>query len=321
MNWKRSILAVALTALVAAVFAWWIKGDWEMGWLIWLLVLPIGGGVLGLGFGLILRGGVLLPPVAGSLVGGLALWVAMVTPHRWEGPDRAAAERREAELRRSPAVVEARAREALQAGVEISGFRSEVYGGWVHKRPFAFLPDHEPADVRLVVTFALGPDRGLTLRLEGDSLVADPASLDSARTAPWDIRQSALERRFHVPALRVGGSRPWMPGDTIAIRLERGGSDWSFLLVRVGGAEGLEPIREISRDETLPGLFRAAAQAGRDVYDVRIYFTPHYRGITYQPDGRFDFVGLPVDRRANLRLVGRLKDGEFRYETVDWFDR
>jgi hypothetical protein len=54
MNWKRSILAVALTALVAAVFAWWIKGDWEMGWLIWLLVLPIGGGVLGLGFGLIL---------------------------------------------------------------------------------------------------------------------------------------------------------------------------------------------------------------------------------------------------------------------------
>lgn len=310
--------AAALAALVVAAFAWWIKGDWEMGWLVWMAGMPVVGAVAGGLAALLLRAPVAFPVFIASLSSVLALWAVMSTPHGWTGSERASAERGAEALADSVARVEASARHALGAAVEVSGIQPSVQGGRIRKRPFTFFPDREPARVEVDATFALGPSRPLALTLEGDSLVAVATSLDTARAAPWVIRQAALERRFDAPALTVGGHGPWGRGEVVAIRLERGRSDWSLLLVRVGGAEGLETIREVSRRESRDGLARAAAHAGREVRDIILHL-PDRRGVAYAASSAFDFIGLPVDRRANLRLVAVFEDGVFRYETRDWF--
>src|SRR5690606_27483725 len=45
---KRTPLAVVVTVAATAAFAWWLKGDWEMGWLLWMIVVPVAGSALGL---------------------------------------------------------------------------------------------------------------------------------------------------------------------------------------------------------------------------------------------------------------------------------
>lgn len=75
----------------------------------------------------------------------------------------------------------------------------------------------------------------------------------------------------------------------------------------------------MSGADSRAGLTRAAALAGRPVREVRI-FVSRGAGVTYLPASRFDFIGLPEDRRANLRLVARVEGDEVRYETADWFD-
>lgn len=316
---NRTTFAIAITVAATAVLAWWLKGDWEMGWLLWMIVVPVAGSALGLLAAVLLRGRVEIVTAAGTTAGVVALWAAIATPHQWAGGDQARAERRAAALADSTHRVEARVRELLGAGVDVSGVQPTVTGGRVRKRPLRFLLESEPAMVQLGVTFALGPARPLVLRLEGDSLTASPAALDSARMEPWVIREAALTRRFPAPALSVGGHGPWAQGDVVGVRLEHGESDWSLLLVRVGGAAGLETVREVSGAESRAALARAAALAGRAVRDVRIYVS-RGAGVTYLPSGRFDFIGLPEERRANLRLVARVEGDEVRYETADWFD-
>jgi hypothetical protein len=316
---NRTTVAIAVTVAAAAVLAWWIKGDWEMGWLLWMIIVPVAGGALGLLAGALLRGRSGIVTAAGSAAGVVALWAAIVTPHQWAGTDLARAERRAAALADSTHHVEARVRELLGAGVDVSSIQPEVTGGRTRKRPLRFLPERESAVARLRVTFALGPARPLVLRLEGDSLTAPGAALDSARGAPWVIREAALARRFPAPALTVGGHGPWPPGDVVGVRLERGESDWTLLLVRVGGGAGLETVREVSGEESRAGLARAAALTGRAVREVRIHIS-RGAGVTYLPSGRFDFIGLPEDRRANLRLIARVEGDQVRYETADWFD-
>src|SRR5690606_8944482 len=196
-----------------AAFAWWLKGDWEMGWLLWMIVVPVAGGALGLLAAVILRGHVGIGTAAGTTAGVVAHWAAIATPHQWAGADQTRAERRAAALADSTLHIEARVRELLGAGVDVSGAQPAVAGGRVRKRPLRFLPEREPAAVQLHVSFALGPARPLVLRLEGDSLTAPPAALDSARAMPWVIREPALVRRFPAPALTVAGHGPWAPGD------------------------------------------------------------------------------------------------------------
>ncbi|HEX7087132.1 MAG TPA: hypothetical protein VF198_12255 [Vicinamibacterales bacterium] len=313
---QRTAAAVAVTFAATAALAWWIKGDWELGWLPWMIVVPGAGCVLGLLAGLSLRGHIAISTAVGPIAGAVALWTAIATPHYWDGTDRARAEREAAALADSTGLVEGRVRELLGAGVEVSGLRPTVTGGRARKLPFRLLPEREPAVAQVSVTFALGPARPLVLRLDGDALTAPPDALDAARQTPWAIREAVLTRRFPARALTVGGHGPWPPGDVVGVRVERGETDWSLLLVRVGGAAGLETVREVSGAESRAGLARAAALAGRPVRDVRIHVS---RGVTYLPSGRFDFLGLPEDRRANLRLVAHVEDGGIRYETSDWF--
>ncbi len=315
---QRTITAVIVTFAAAGVLAWWIKGDWEMGWLLWMIVAPAAGGALGLLAAVSLRGHVVIATAVGPIAGIVALWAAIATPHQWTGADLARAGRHAAALADSTRVVEARVRELFGAGVEISGVRPTVAGGRVRKQPFRFLAEHEPAVARLDVTFALGPAQPLVLHVEGDSLTAPPEALDAARQAPWVIREAAWARRFAAPSLTVGGHGPWAPGASVGVRVERGESDWSLLLVRVGGLAGLETVREVSGAESRAGLARAAALAGRTVREVRIHVS-RGAGVTYLPSSRFDFLGLPEDRRANLRLVARIEGDEVRYETADWF--
>src|SRR5690606_4699466 len=109
------------------------------------------------------------------------------------------------------------------------------------------------------------------------------------------------------------------PGDIVGVRLEHGETDWSLLLARAGGAGGLETIREVSGADSRAGLARAAALAGRPVHEGRICVS-RGAGVTYLPSSRFDFLGLPEDRRATLRLVARVEGDDIRYEVADWFD-
>ncbi len=316
---KRTTVAIIVAFAATAALAWWLKGDWEMGWLLWMLVVPVAGSVLGLLAAVILRGRIEIVTAAGSTAGVVALWAAIATPHQWGGADYRGAERRAKAMADSTLLIEARVRELLGVGVDVSGVQPAVAGGRVRKQPLRFLPEREPAVAWFNVMFALGPAQPLVLRLESDSLTAAPAALDSARMAPWVIREAALTKRFPAPALSVAGHGPWAPGDIVGVRLEHGETDWSLLLARVGGAGGLETIREVSGAESRAGLARAAALAGRPVHEVRI-FVSRGAGVTYLPSSRFDFLGLPEDRRANLRLVARVEGDDIRYEVADWFD-
>jgi len=316
----RTVIASISTFAATAALAWWIKADWEMAWLLWTIVLPFAGAALGLLAALILRGRIEVAAGGGFAAAAATLWAAIATPHAWDDDeDRARAGERAGELAASTGLIEARVRELLGAGVDVSGVEPAVVGGRIRKRPFRFLLEREPAAVRLRVTFALGPARPLALRLEGDSLTAPPVLLDSARLSwPWVIREPALARRFPAPAFTVAGAGPWMPGDIVGVRLEHGESDWSLLLLRVGGAAGLETVREVSGAESRAGLARAAALAGRPVRDVRI--DPwKAAGVSYIPSKRFHFIGLTGDRRTDLRLVARVEGDDIRYETADWF--
>ncbi len=298
---KRAILSAPLTLLATGAFAWWVKGDLEMVWLVWMLVVPLAGTVIGFVAALALRTPVLPAAVSAVLVGPvagvLALWGAIATPHAWDSPDRARVEHQATSLAADVPRIETLVRELLGAGVDVLGARPAVRGGRVRKEPFRFVPRREPA-------------------------VAEPAALDSARAAPWRINGDALRRRFDAHALHLGksGASAWMPGTLLPLRLDRADDDWSLLVVRVGGPDGLEVVREVSRDESRAALARAAARAGREVRDVVVNFTPNHGGVTFEPAAGFDFIGIPVDRRANIRLVARLRDGEFSYDTMGWFD-
>lgn len=316
---RRTIVASVVAIAATTALAWWIKGDWEMAWLVWMMILPVAGAAVGLLAAVVLRGRIAFVTAAGSTASVVALWAAMATPHGWDdAAGRTRAEQLAAAMSDSTGLIEARVRELLRAEVDISGIQPAVVGGRIRKRPYRLLLDRDPATVQLTVAFALGPARPIRLRLEGDALTAPPEVVDSARVWPWVIREPALTRRFSVPALTVAGAGPWTPGDVVGVRLEHSESDWSLLLLRVGGPAGLEPVREVSREESRAGLARAAARAGRPVRDVRIFHATG-TGVSFTPSNRLNFIGLADDPRANLRLVARVEGDEILYETADWF--
>ena len=316
---NRTTVAIVVTFAATAALAWWIKGDWEMGWLPWMIVLPTAGGVLGLLAALILRGRVAIVMGVGFAAGAAALWAAIATPHHWSGAGLARAEQYAAAMADSTHLIEARVRELLGAGVDVSGVQPVITGGLVRKQPFRFMPEHEPAVAHFRVTFALGPSRPLLLRLDGDSLTAPPAALDSARQASWVIREAALTRRFTARAMSVAGHGPWAQGDIVGVRLEHSESDWLLVLLRVGGPAGLEVVRVVSGEESRAGLTRAVRARGRAVRDVRIYLS-NGAGVTYLPSSQFYFIGLALNRRPNLRLIARVEGEEVQYEMADWSD-
>jgi hypothetical protein len=315
----RTFVAITVTIAATAALAWWIKADWEMAWLLWMIIMPPAGGALGLLVAALLRGRIEIVTGVGMAAAIVGLWAAISTRNVWDDDaDRERAEQRAAALADSTQLVETRVRELLGAEVDVLEVQPAVVGGTIRKEPFRFRLEREPAVVRLRVIFALGPARPLLLRLEGDTLTASPTAADSARLTPWVIREPALTRRFPAPAFTVAGAGSWMPGEIVGVRLEHSESDWSLLLLRVGGAAGLETVREVSGAESRAGLARAAALAGRPVRDVRIYPSKS-AGVSYVPSKRFHFVGLTESPRTNLRLVARVEGDEFLYETADWF--
>jgi len=315
----RTIVAIIVTVAATGALAWWIKADWEMAWLLWMIIMPPAGGALGLLAAALLRGQIEIVTGVGMAAAIVGLWAASSTRHVWDDDaDRARAGQRAAALAASTDLIEARVRELLGSEVDVLEVQPAVVGGNIRKKPFRFLLEREPAVVRLRVTFALGPARPLMLRLEGDSLTASQTAVDSAQLRPWVIREPALARRFPAPAFTVAGAGPWMPGNIVGVRVEHSDSDWSLLLLRVGGTAGLEKVREVSSAESRAELARAAALAGRPVRDVRI--DPwQASGVSYIPSKRFHFIGLTGNRRTDLRLVARVEGDEILYETADWF--
>lgn len=315
---RRTLLAASAAAVLVTVLAWWIKADWEMVWLVWMLVVPTVGGALGLLAALLFRVGPIVPFATGSTVGALALWAMIATPHRWEAAGKGRAEREARAIAESVTTVENAAREALGADVEVAGARPVVRGGGVEKLRFRFLPVLEPVEVVVEATFALGPAHPLAFRVRGGGMAPIPASLDSARAAPWTVAPAALAKRFDAHALSLAGSRDLPQGALVPLRLERAEDDWTLLVLRVGAPRGIEVLHELSRDASLIALRNAADRAGTPIRDARIYFTPRNTGVTYRPDGALDFIGLPVDRHAPVRLSARLEADTLAFEAGDW---
>src|SRR5690606_1393709 len=247
----KTVVATILTAVATGVLAWWAKGDLEMAWLLFMLILPVAGAAIGLVAAFVARAPVLpFATALGPAAGALALMAAMGTPHVWDSHDRARVER------------------------------------------------------------------------QATSLVADPAHVDAVRQARWRITEAALRRRFDAHTLRLArneGSSAWVEGALLPLRLDHGERDWTLVVLRIGGPDGLEVVRTISRDESRDALARAAARAGREVRDVVIYFTPNQGGVFFEYNVWFDFIGIPADGGANLRLAARFRDGEYSYHTMRWF--
>src|SRR5690606_22349891 len=294
-----------------------------MAWLLFMLILPVAGAAIGIVAAVIARAPVLpFATAIGPAAGALALVAAMGTPHVWDSRDRARVERQATSLAADVARLEATVRALLGVGVDVAGARPVVTGGGVRKAPFRFGLEREPVAAELHVDFALGPEYGLELRVDGDSLVADPAHVDAVRQARWRITEAALRRRFDAHTLRLArneGSSAWVEGALLPLRLDHGERDWTLVVLRIGGPDGLEVVRTISRDESRDALARAAARAGREVRDVVIYFTPNQGGVFFEYNVWFDFIGIPADGGANLRLAARFRDGEYSYHTMRWF--
>ncbi|HEY8484731.1 MAG TPA: hypothetical protein VIL13_08985 [Longimicrobiales bacterium] len=320
---NRLIAAGVLTFLASGVLAWWVKGDLEMVWLLFMLIFPVAGGVIGLIAALPLRAPILVSMTTiGPAAAALALAAAARTPNAWDSRERARVERQAASLAADLPRIEALARKLLGAGVDVSGAHPTVTGGRIRKEPFRFGLEREPAAAELRVHFALGPEYGLTLRLDGDSLVADSAQLEALRRARWRITEAALRRRFDAHTVRLARNESkseWVPGTLLPLRLDYGERDWTLLVLRIGGPDGLEVVRTISRDESRAALAQAAARAGREVRDVVIYFTPNQGGVFFEHNVWFDFIGIPVDGSANLRLRARFSDDGYSYDAGRWF--
>ena len=320
---NRLIAVGVLTFLASCVLAWWVKGDLEMAWLLFMLIFPIAGGAIGLIMALPLRAPILVSMTTiGPPAAALALLLAMQTPNTWNSRDRARVERQATSLAGDLPRLEATARELIGAGVDVSGARPTIRGGHVRKEPFRFGLEREPASAELRVDFSLGPEYGLKLRIEGDSLVADPEHVEALRNTRWRITEAALRRRFDAHTVRLArneGKSEWVPGAFLPLRLDHGERDWTLLVLRIGGPDGLEVVRTISRDESRAALARAASDAGREVRDVLIYFTPNQGGVSFEHNVWFDFIGIPVDGGANIRLAARFRDGEYSYHTMRWF--
>lgn len=318
MRQRRTLLATSVAVVPVVALAWWIKADWEMVWLSWMLVVPTVSGALGLLAALVFRTGPIIPFVGASTAAALALWAAMATPHHWDAAQKGRAERRARVIADSVAAVETVAREALGADVEVAGVLPAVRGGRIKKQPFSFLPARDPVEIVVEATFALGPARPLALKLQDDRLVPVPASLDAARAAKWTVSPDALARRFEAHSLQLAGNRSLPEGAIVALRLERAEDDWTLLVLRVGPPRGIEVVRELSHDESLAALQQVASRAGTPIRDAHIFFTPRSGGVSYRSDGRLDFIGLPVDRRAPIRLIARIDADTVAFEVGNW---
>ncbi len=300
------MLIVATAILLAAGFAWYMKGDLEMGWLVvWPLIVGVTVLVAGVG-------SFLLPPgfpraavvLTAAPFGVLLAWLAATTLNSWRIPpaaDHLAVARR---IASDTVRLTDVARGALGAPVEIAEASVDSSdGAWRKVGGRLTLERREPR-VRLTVTFAVGPRAPLRFEVTpgGELHVIQPLP-DPAESV---IRAEAITRRYpDVPHVEVGGQGPYAPGAPVPLRLMRAEDDWSIEIVRVlADGQPLEPRRTYSRAEIVAGLEAVLRSAGLQADRLVAYFRPAGARVTFFQAPAFEFIAPLLPRgTAGLRAV------------------
>jgi hypothetical protein len=316
----RFVLVVTTTLVLAALLAWYLKGDLEMGW---IAVGPIIVGVtaaiaLGLAW-------ILLPPgfpraaaaLAAFPFGVLFAWLAMSTPNAWYlETDPAHLEAANA-IAADPARVQAAARRALDMPVEIEDATVNTTPGMLFKLPDRFGFDRRPAAVQVTAGFAIGPYGVIRL----DVLPADTGWTLSAGSLPEagriSVRPSAIQRRYpDVPLVEVGGPDPFVAGALAPLRLMRAEDDWAIAIVRImADGEPLAERRRLDQGEIEERIRAAVRREGLSVERIVTYFRPAGLRVMFMAAPAFDFNAL-LREGGSAQVQARLEGDTIGFTVV-----
>ncbi len=301
---NRFGLVIIPALVLAALFAWLVKGDLEMGWFV------AGPAIAVVALGLALLGSVVVPPgFARAAVGltafpyGLLLaWVAAATPNQW--PVTAAPEWLAQARLLTTSTQQLRELVEFDLGipVELGGASVESTAGFRRKVSGRLLLERREPVVFVVVSFAVGPVRSVRYRVaaDGDATLEPP----SPDTGQLTIRPFAIERRFGgVPLVEVGGTGPVSPGQLVPLRRLRGDNDWDLVLIRI--AADSEAIAEVGRHSrgTIEARFAdALRRRGERATRIQTYFQPAGDRVLFMNRPSFDFQArLEASGFADLR--------------------
>ena len=301
----RFALVVLGAIALALLFAWYVKGDLELGWLVAMPAIVGVSVASAFVASLFLPAG--FPRVAAALAvfpfGALIAWLAASTPNAWPVAPDPVLMGRARELAADRPRLETIAREALAMPVEVGAGVADSVAGLRMKVSESFRIEQRPAEVWVVVSFDVGPRQMLRLRLDSvgppvpELPIRDPMSLT--------IRPNAILRRYaDVPLVEVGGPGPFAPAALIPLRLMRGEEDWDVVLVRV--VSGDEPLAETGRwtHADLVSRFTVTLR-GRGEVPTRIgtYYRPAANRVLFFQEPRFEFQArLARGGYAHLRI-------------------
>lgn len=293
----RFVLVVTTTLVLAALTAWYLKGDLEMGW---IAVGPIIVAVT-VGSALMLAW-ILLPPgfpraaaaLAAFPFGVLFAWLAMSTPNAWYLETDPAHLEAAAAIAADQARVQAAARRALDMPVEIEDASVNTTPGMLFKLPDRFGFDRRPAAVQVTARFAIGPYGVIRL----DVLPADSGWTLSPGSLPEpgriSVRPSAIQQRYpDVALVEVGGPDPFLPGAHVPLRLMHAEDDWAIAIVRImADGEPLIEQQRLDRAEIEESIRAALRRDGLSVERILAYFRPAGLRVMFMAAPAFDFNAI-----------------------------
>jgi hypothetical protein len=316
MSFKFSLVVLAAIA-AALTFAWYVKGDLEVGWLVAMPAIVAVTIVVALVGSLSLPAG--FPRIATALAafpfGALTAWLAASTPNTWPVPPDPSLMNRARDLAADRPRLESIAREALAMPVEVGQALPDSAEGVRLKSSQSFRIQRRAPAVWVAVHFDVGPLQ--VLRLSMDSSGSPVPELPIREPSRLTIRPAAIRRRYaDVPLVEVGGSGPFSPAALVPLRLMRGEEDWDVVLVRV--LAGNDPLAEVGRwtHAQLASRFTAALRArGEEPTRIGTYYRPSADRVLFFQEPRFEFQArLRGGGYADLRI--QLEDDSLAFQVV-----
>lgn len=303
---NRFVGLVTAGLLLSALFAWWIKGDLEMGWLVaWPVIIGVTVILVGLGSFALPRG---FPRVAACLAafpfGLLLAWVAASTTNHWPEPPSVARMEDARAIAADFGRLQDIARGLLRLPVEVGSAIADSADGVASKVSGRLTLEHRPPQVRIAVSFAVGPYAPLRLDVATDGALTPIEPLPAV--GELVIRPDAVVRRYpDVPMIEVGGPGPFVPGRLVPVRLVRGEQDWEIAILQVAvGEDALAEVARVTRVELAAGMGRALRARGLAGTGIRTYFRPAGDRLMFFQRPSFEFqTRLAGGGFVNLRAT------------------
>jgi hypothetical protein len=304
MSFKFALVVVGAIA-VALLFAWYVKGDLEMGWIVMMPAIVAVTVVSALIGSLLLPAG--FPRVAAALAafpfGALIAWLAASTSNVWQVPPDPALLRQAGELAADRARLESIARAALAMPVEVGTGAVDSVDGLRIKTPDSFRIERRQPEVWVVISFDVGPRQMLRLRL--DSLGTPVPELPTREPTVLTVRPNAIERRYaDFPLVEVGGNGTFSPAALVPFRLMRAEDNWDVALVRlVSGDDPLAEIGHWTHAELVSRFTATLLRRGEVPTHIRTYYRPAANRVLFFQEPRFEFqAALARGGYADLRI-------------------